>query len=114
MSSTSDNTDALKGGHAPAVKVAGGVRVKTNVKAHEVAQEHAERAKDIHESEEHDKQNPNPNDEVKTVIDGVPAKGNSDFPAQAVKSFHDKPLPSNQPKVHNSAQHKVIQQPSKK
>ncbi|XP_003747467.1 death-associated protein 1 [Galendromus occidentalis] len=48
------------------------------------------------------------------LINGVVAKGDADFPAEAVKAFHEnKPLPTHDLRPKNSQQPKFVQQPRK-
>jgi len=96
----------LKGGHAPAVKV-GGVRI---VQHKQPPKEAEPTPKEKEEEEELAK--PNPNDEHKVIISGVVAKGDKDFPPEAVKSFHEKPLPAKDIQTHQPSyqqQHHINQ-----
>jgi len=99
----------LKGGHAPAVKMAGGVRI-TQHKQPPKETETTPKEKD-EEFEEPTK--PNPNDEHKVIISGVVAKGDKDFPPEAVKSFHEKPLPTKEVQQPHVQSHHHINQPRK-
>ncbi|KAK7112384.1 death-associated protein 1 homolog [Littorina saxatilis] len=81
----------LKAGHAPAVKV-GGMRVVQHKKEAEKPDQPQMTAED----EEEFGTSPPKADKHHTtqVVSGATTKGDKDFPVQAVKSFHEKPLPS--------------------
>uniref|UniRef100_A0A0A9XKP2 Death-associated protein 1 n=2 Tax=Lygus hesperus TaxID=30085 RepID=A0A0A9XKP2_LYGHE len=93
----------LKGGHPPAVK-AGGMRI---------TQHKSPRTSEVKLSDE-DINNPLklPQTSEKAVsVSGAPIRGNLDFPAEAVQSFHQKPVPSHEPS--HTARPANIQQPRK-
>ncbi|KOX73061.1 Death-associated protein 1 [Melipona quadrifasciata] len=86
----------LKGGHPPAVK-AGGMRIiqhKTPKEDREIKP-----IKDV--------------DESKPSSSGVPAKGNADFPPEAVQVFHEKPIPTHNARPTHCSRPIIIQQPRK-
>ncbi|KFM62439.1 Death-associated protein 1, partial [Stegodyphus mimosarum] len=88
MSSTEGNSE-LKGGHPPAVK-AGGMRITQHkVQSHEKPVE----TKKSDEEEEEVVVTPSP-PKQQLVISGALARGDADFPTEAVQAFHNKPLPS--------------------
>jgi len=95
-------------GHAPAVKVSGGVRITQNKPRRE---SEGKGAKKEEEEEEQEKPNPNEHDQ-RILISGVVTKGDKDFPPEAVKSFHEKPAPAHQ-QPHVPKQRANIQQPRK-
>ncbi|XP_043474582.1 death-associated protein 1 [Leptopilina heterotoma] len=48
------------------------------------------------------------------LISGVLAKGNADFPPEAVQKFHEKPMPTHEPPRHfHNSRPVIIQQPRK-
>lgn len=47
------------------------------------------------------------------MISGVPAKGNADFPPEAVQVFHEKPIPTHNARPIHSSRPIIIQQPRK-
>ncbi|XP_064646348.1 death-associated protein 1 homolog isoform X1 [Lineus longissimus] len=93
----------LKAGHAPAVK-AGGKRITQHKheKPAEMTKEEVEEfgppdqpKPDLHKQE--------------LVIGGAQVKGDKEFPAAAIKAYHEKPQPSH--KKTPAPQHHVIHQP---
>ncbi|XP_011060925.1 PREDICTED: death-associated protein 1 [Acromyrmex echinatior] len=84
MSSSGDECK-LKGGHPPAVK-AGGMRITQ----HKTPKDERETkpSKDVEESR------PSSSPPKTIMISGAPAKGNADFPPEAVQHFHEKPIPT--------------------
>jgi len=109
MSAANNDAAELKGGHPPAVKVAGGVRITQH--------KHAEESKtkeELDEEKQFEKQEQAAaalQSDHRTNVSGVVAKGDKDFPPQAVKAFHEKPLPAVQ-HAHAPIHHHV-QQPRK-
>uniref|UniRef100_A0A131XEV8 Putative death-associated protein 1 n=1 Tax=Hyalomma excavatum TaxID=257692 RepID=A0A131XEV8_9ACAR len=108
MSAVEDLSE-LKGGHPPAVK-AGGMRITqhkpgggTHEKAPELKKDEGEDA-----VEEVCASPPKPH----LVISGVLARGDADFPAEAVQAFHNKPQPSHEYRA-CSSKPTIIQQPRK-
>lgn len=47
------------------------------------------------------------------MISGVPAKGNADFPPEAVQHFHEKPTPTHDARPAHCSRPIIIQQPRK-
>ncbi|XP_014241533.1 death-associated protein 1 [Cimex lectularius] len=93
----------LKAGHPPAVK-AGGMRI---------TQHKTTKTSDVKLNDE-EINNPLkiPQPTEKTVsISGAPVRGNQDFPAQAIQSFHQKPQPSHE--LQHTTRANIIQQPKK-
>lgn len=108
----------LKAGHPPATKV-GGMRV---VQHHHKAKDGAagdaksgtsppKKSVDDDEKEEFGEDKP-AKPQANVVISGAKATEDSAFPTEAVKAFHEKPLPTHQQNAH-AAKPKVIQQPRK-
>ncbi|XP_012265394.1 death-associated protein 1 [Athalia rosae] len=94
----------LKGGHPPAVK-AGGMRITQ----HKTPREDRE-AKPGKESEE---AKPSTSPPKTMLISGAPARGNADFPPEAVQNFHAKPAPTHDARPAHCSRPNIIQQPRK-
>jgi len=103
---TSTDAPQLKAGHAPATKV-GGMRVVQNKppkeKTAEVKMTDEEKAEFGEDGKEK---------KGEVIVSGGKVSEESAFPKEAVKSYHEKPVPTHD---HKSAQNKptVIQQPRK-
>ncbi|KAL3220862.1 hypothetical protein MRX96_005298 [Rhipicephalus microplus] len=100
MSAVEDCSE-LKGGHPPAVK-AGGMRITQHKPAVIMNSLKKERDQSSLLSP------PKPH----LVISGVVAKGDADFPPEAVQVFHNKPQPSHEYRA-CSSKPTIIQQPRK-
>ncbi|GIY88830.1 hypothetical protein CEXT_733711 [Caerostris extrusa] len=88
MSST-ESASELKAGHPPAVK-AGGMRITQHkVPSHDKPVE----VKKTEGEEEEVQVTPSP-PKQQLIISGALARGDADFPAEAVQAFHNKPAPS--------------------
>lgn len=104
MSSTEETE--LKAGHPPAVK-AGGMRIarthrnSASEKTEPVVAENKEEGEEEYETPKKEKSN--------VVIAGVQTKGDKDFTPEAVRQYHDKPIPSKE-KSHAKV-HQNINQP---
>ncbi|KAJ8869992.1 hypothetical protein PR048_029003 [Dryococelus australis] len=48
-----------------------------------------------------------------TTISGAPVRGHADFPAEAVQSFHEKPVPTHEPRPGGNTKPNIIHQPRK-
>lgn len=48
-----------------------------------------------------------------TLVSGAPARGNADFPTEAVQHFHNKPLPTHDARPAHDNKPSFIQQPRK-
>ncbi|XP_064466325.1 death-associated protein 1-like isoform X1 [Ornithodoros turicata] len=108
MSAVEESAE-LKAGHPPAVKV-GGMRITQHKPAgapHEKAQEQKREDGD-EEIEEAPTVIPKPH----LVISGVVARGDADFPTEAVQAYHNKPQASHEyrPAVNKPG---IIHQPRK-
>ncbi|XP_018318396.1 death-associated protein 1 [Mycetomoellerius zeteki] len=103
MSSSGDEC-RLKGGHPPAVK-AGGMRITQ----HKTPKDERETkpSKDVEESR------PSSSPPKTIMISGAPAKGNADFPPEAVQHFHEKPIPTHDARPAHCSRPIIIQQPRK-
>ncbi|CAL1677072.1 unnamed protein product [Lasius platythorax] len=103
MSSGTDECK-LKGGHPPAVK-AGGMRITQ----HKTPKDERETkpSKDVEESR------PSSSPPKTIMISGAPAKGNADFPPEAVQHFHEKPTPTHDARPAHCSRPIIIQQPRK-
>ncbi|XP_054706315.1 death-associated protein 1-like [Uloborus diversus] len=106
--SSPESSSELKGGHPPAVK-AGGMRITQHkVPSHEKP---VEVKKTEGEEEEEEVVTPSP-PKQQLVISGVPARGDADFPTEAVQAFHNKPIPSHDYRS-SGGKPNIIHQPRK-
>lgn len=101
---SSNEEPELKGGHPPAVK-AGGMRVART--HHSSTGESAAAAKVDPEEQQEYADPATKDDKVNINVSGALGKGDSDFPPEAVKLYHDKPVPTN---VNRQAGHQTNQQ----
>ena len=110
MSSPEETTN-LKAGHPPAVKV-GGMRI-TQHKTEKPKEE-----KETRPVEEDAEQEAGPvvpevtQKNQNIVISGAITRGDADFPPEAIKAFHEKPVPSHDYRPAPPKNH-TIQQPRK-
>lgn len=87
----SSNEDVeLKAGHPPAVK-AGGMRV---ARTHHSSTGDSAAKPDPAEQEEYAEPVPK-DDKQNIIVSGAVAKGDQDFPPEAIKHYHEKPMPTN-------------------
>ncbi|XP_048776231.1 death-associated protein 1-like [Ostrea edulis] len=106
MSDTQEESDLLAG-HPPAVK-AGGMRIVQH--KHEKADSSQSREEKQEQAEEFGTVDVKADKHHQSILlSGAVTKGDKDFPVEAVKSYHDKPLPThdNRPPT----KHHSIQQP---
>jgi len=97
----------LKGGHAPAVK-AGGMRVAQ----HKPSKPDEKPAAPPAEDGDAEEQVVTKDKPATILVAGVETQGDKDFPPAAVKSFHEKPMPTHDKRPsHNPV--KTINQPRK-
>ncbi|KAK3082753.1 hypothetical protein FSP39_004363 [Pinctada imbricata] len=103
MSSTEDTE--VKAGHPPAVK-AGGMRIVQH--KHEKGEPAPAQTKE--EQEEFGPEPPKPDTHHQNlVISGAVTKGDKDFKAEAIKAYHDKPLPTHDKKTHQKPRDHIHQ-----
>ncbi|XP_065287026.1 death-associated protein 1 [Dermacentor albipictus] len=104
-----EEASELKGGHPPAVK-AGGMRITQHKPGGATHEKAPELKKD--EGDDADEQVCASPPKQHLVISGVVARGDADFPAEAVQAFHNKPHPSHEYRA-SSSKPTIIQQPRK-
>jgi len=108
--------EEMKGGHPPAQKV-GGVRVVSHRRDSEKATD-SPTAKDDKKQTSEDKEEFGVDKPVKApssvVVSGAKASEDTAFPKEAVKAYHEKPVPTHDKAATAHQKPKVIQQPSKK
>nr|ABM55613.1 death-associated protein-like protein [Maconellicoccus hirsutus] len=98
---SSKNECELKAGHPPAVK-AGNMRITQHKNIHDTSHTPVNDESVLKVSTSPPKSN---------SVSGAPVHGHSDFPAEAVQRFHEKPLPTHE--VRCASIKPNIQQPRK-
>jgi len=101
--STLIHQEDLKAGHGPALRV-GNMRVKTH--KHNSTKERVRKGS---ENEEFEEISTSPKQHL--VISGAVTKGDLDFPPEAIRAFHEKPLAHCD--FRNQHKSNIIQQPKK-
>ncbi|XP_072034155.1 death-associated protein 1-like [Amphiura filiformis] len=110
MSAATEVEGELKAGHPPAVK-AGGMRIVQSGKTPEKAAAGDKPAED--DEEEFEEAKSPPKDVSTLLISGAPSRGNKDFPPEAVKAYHEKPLPTHNKNVSVNKPMHNLNQPRK-
>jgi len=104
----------LKGGHEPA-KIVGGRRIVTRER-HSESEDKAPPKKSAEQTEE-EKEEFGEDKPVKpqasVVISGAKLTDEAAFPKEAVKAYHDKPIPTHDKGSSAHSKPKIIQQPKK-
>ncbi|RWS08994.1 death-associated protein-like protein [Dinothrombium tinctorium] len=111
--SANEESNELKAGHPPAVKV-GGMRITQHKPAHDKTQEaRTNESKDEDKEEEGEVVASVSPPKPQLVISGALAKGDADFPPEAIKAFHEKPMPSHEYRPNVNKVNQIIHQPRK-
>ena len=105
MGDKDEGNSDLKAGHAPAVKV-GGMRVVQHKKESDKPD-----TTTVVTAEELAEFGSSPPKQPQMLLSGAVAKGDKDFSPQAVKSFHDKPMPTHDVKPRAPQNTQNIHQP---
>jgi len=103
----------LKGGHEPA-KMVGGRRIVTRER-HSESEDKAPPKKTSDQTEEEKEEfgEDKPAKQSSVVISGAKASDELSFPKEAVKAYHDKPMPTHDKGSAAHSKPKIIQQPKK-
>jgi len=104
----------LKGGHEPA-KIVGGRRIVTRER-HSESEDKAPPKKSPDQSEEEKEEfgEDKPAKPASSVmISGAKASEEAAFPKEAVRAYHDKPIPTHDKAISAHSKPKIIQQPKK-
>jgi len=112
------NNEEIKGGHAPAQKVGGMRVVQHKHQAEKAEKAAAPGAEKDAEKKAEDKEEFGEDKPVKppssVLVSGAKATEDGAFPKEAVKAYHDKPMPTHDKNASAHQKPKVIQQPCKK
>ncbi|XP_047119577.1 death-associated protein 1 [Schistocerca piceifrons] len=109
---SSSEESELKAGHPPAVK-AGGMRITQHKSPKEEKETKSTKDKDFSESEGNSALKVSTSPPKSLTISGAPVRGHADFPTEAVQSFHEKPVPTHDPRHTPSNKPNIIHQPRK-
>jgi len=107
MSSPDKSSEEINAAHPPAVKV-GGMRITQNKSHLNIKKTDTP----VPKPEEEALKVSNSPPKQSSLTSGAPPRGNADFPADAVRDFHVKPIPTHDSKVQTQAKN-IIHQPKK-
>jgi len=102
----------LKGGHEPA-KIVGGRRIVTRDRHSESEDKAPPKKSEQTEEEKEEFGEDKPVKQSSVVISGAKASDELSFPKEAVKAYHDKPMPTHDKSSAAHSKPKIIQQPKK-
>lgn len=110
--STSSDEPELKGGHPPAEKVGGGMRIVQRKDRKASESERSKSGGDDKSEKSSSSDDGVPSDNI-LAHSGLVAQTKKDYPEAGVKSYHEKPQPTNTPisNVHAQKQNPQVFQP---
>ncbi|VDN18144.1 unnamed protein product [Gongylonema pulchrum] len=111
MSSGEEQNEQIKGGHAPAEKIAGGVRIARKARVTSESEKNQEKA--VQETQDNAAADDAAVVESRNILahTGLAAQTNKDYPKEAVRAYHEKPIPQHQKPTHKPTP--IVFQPSK-